>query len=198
MYDRVAEGWVLSAGATPQQQARGLRFLLAVLTCWQFEYPLTEEAFIENVQRCGRMILTWLRRLREGESEGEIGVRSIGTGSGLPCSDGGGFRARADTDDPPTSPLSQVGGAVWGLDALRCRPAAGRRGRLAGRGAERLRDGTAGCIALQPRLRREPGGAPYDLKCRRSDISYLILNPTLFTPHFSCASGQGSIALEGL
>ena len=52
MYNRIAEGWVLSAGATPQQQALGLRFLLAVLTCWQFEYPLTEEAFIESVQRC--------------------------------------------------------------------------------------------------------------------------------------------------
>ena len=63
MYDRVAEGWVLSGGATPQQQAVGLRFLLAVLTCWQFEYPLTDEAFMEDVQRCG---LVWEALVRWG------------------------------------------------------------------------------------------------------------------------------------
>ena len=29
----------------------GLRFLVAVLNVWQFEFPLTEESFMEDVQR---------------------------------------------------------------------------------------------------------------------------------------------------
>ncbi len=52
VYDRIADGWVMARSATIEQQVAGARFLLAVLTCWQFEYPLTEEVFIEDLQRC--------------------------------------------------------------------------------------------------------------------------------------------------
>lgn len=42
----------MAQGATIEQQVEGARFLLAVLTCWQFEYPLTEEVFVQDIQRC--------------------------------------------------------------------------------------------------------------------------------------------------
>ncbi len=67
LLDRVTEGWVLSRGASREQQAVGLRFLLAVQSCGQFDFPLSEEAFMEEIQRWGL-----------------IAYRSIGSACGRP------------------------------------------------------------------------------------------------------------------
>lgn len=41
--------WVSARSATLEQQVAGLRFLLACLDCWLFQYPLTEESLMEKL-----------------------------------------------------------------------------------------------------------------------------------------------------
>lgn len=52
MVDRVTDSWVLNRSASLEQQAVALRLLAALLTAWQFQYPLTEESFME-------LVVTW-------------------------------------------------------------------------------------------------------------------------------------------
>jgi hypothetical protein len=42
-FEGVLEGMVLARQATLEQQVAGLRLLGAVLDCWGFQYPLTDE-----------------------------------------------------------------------------------------------------------------------------------------------------------
>ncbi|KAG2501358.1 hypothetical protein HYH03_001148 [Edaphochlamys debaryana] len=52
VYDGVCDSWVLSRTATLEEQAVGLRLLLACLGAWGFQYPLTED-------RCMEQLLEW-------------------------------------------------------------------------------------------------------------------------------------------
>ncbi|KXZ51678.1 hypothetical protein GPECTOR_11g13 [Gonium pectorale] len=52
VYDTVCESWVLSRSAPLEQQVAGLRLVLACLSCWAFQYPLTED-------RCMELLHEW-------------------------------------------------------------------------------------------------------------------------------------------
>ena len=48
-YDVVVERWVLSTHASLELRVAGLRFLMACLDCWLFNYPLTDAPWIETL-----------------------------------------------------------------------------------------------------------------------------------------------------
>jgi hypothetical protein len=51
--DRLVERWLLSRGASLEQQVAALRLLAAALDAWLFQWPLTEENMMEKlVSRC--------------------------------------------------------------------------------------------------------------------------------------------------
>ncbi|GIL94574.1 hypothetical protein Vretimale_806, partial [Volvox reticuliferus] len=52
VYDNLCESWILSRSAPLEQQVAGLRLVLACLSCWGFQYPLTED-------RCMDLLLEW-------------------------------------------------------------------------------------------------------------------------------------------
>ncbi|GLI63939.1 hypothetical protein VaNZ11_007080, partial [Volvox africanus] len=52
VYDNLCESWVLSRSVPMEQQVAGLRLVLACLSCWGFQYPLTED-------RCMELLLEW-------------------------------------------------------------------------------------------------------------------------------------------
>ena len=47
MYDTVCDSWILSRTAALEQQVAGLRLVLACLSAWSFQYPLTEDRCME-------------------------------------------------------------------------------------------------------------------------------------------------------
>lgn len=51
-FDRLVDRWVLARAAVPEQQAAALRLLAAVLDAWLFQWPLTEEPFMERLVGC--------------------------------------------------------------------------------------------------------------------------------------------------
>lgn len=50
MFDSVADGWVATRGAPLEQQVVGLRLVLACLSAWSYQYPLTEERHMELIR----------------------------------------------------------------------------------------------------------------------------------------------------
>eukprot|EP00198_Chlamydomonas_reinhardtii_P007817 XP_001697154.1 predicted protein [Chlamydomonas reinhardtii] len=52
VYDTVCDSWILSRTAALEQQVAGLRLVLACLSAWSFQYPLTED-------RCMELLLEW-------------------------------------------------------------------------------------------------------------------------------------------
>jgi HIV-1 Vpr-binding protein len=49
VYDNMCESWVLSRSAPLEQQVAGLRLVLACLSGWGFQYPLTEDRCMDQL-----------------------------------------------------------------------------------------------------------------------------------------------------
>ncbi|KAK9811850.1 hypothetical protein WJX72_011159 [[Myrmecia] bisecta] len=49
MFDNITEHWLQNRRAPLEQCVAALRFLLACLTCWQFQFPLTEDSLVEKL-----------------------------------------------------------------------------------------------------------------------------------------------------
>lgn len=101
MYESMCESWLLSRSAPLEKQVAALRLVLACLSCWAFQYPLTEDRCMDLLMvgalLCGESLmvgtLCWEVAERVYSSVGNVSAMML-----LQCRNGGSPTPALTTD----------------------------------------------------------------------------------------------------